>query len=70
MTYAKLARLGPAELDTLRPDAVILDEMHRAAAPTWEMPVQTLLSKKSRRDRPHGHAHPVSGRTEGYDGNL
>ena len=45
MTYAKLARLGPAELDALCPDVVILDEMHRAAVPTWEKPVQTLLSE-------------------------
>ena len=45
MTYAKLSMLEPAELDALHPDVVILDEMHRAAAPTWEKPVQTLLSK-------------------------
>lgn len=46
MTYAKLSILEQAELDVLHPDVVILDEMHRAAAPTWEKPVQTLLSKK------------------------
>jgi len=45
MTYAKLSMLEQAELDALRPDVVILDEMHRAAAPTWEKPVQTLLSQ-------------------------
>ncbi|MBR1473335.1 MAG: Helicase associated domain protein [Paludibacteraceae bacterium] len=45
MTYAKLSMLEQAELDGLRPDAVILDEMHRAAALTWEQPVQTLLSR-------------------------
>ena len=45
MTYAKLSMLEPAELDALHPDVVILDEMHRAAAPTWEKNVQTLLSK-------------------------
>ena len=45
MTYAKLSILEQAELDALHPDVVILDEMHRAAAPTWEKPVQTLLSQ-------------------------
>ena len=46
MTYAKLSQLEQEELENLRPDVVILDEMHRAAAPTWEKPVQTLLSRK------------------------
>ena len=46
MTYAKLSLLTPEELAELRPDTVILDEMHRAAAPTWEQPVQTLLSRE------------------------
>ena len=45
MTYAKLSMLEPEELSELHPDAVILDEMHRAAAPTWEKNVQTLLSR-------------------------
>ena len=45
MTYAKLSILEQAEPDVLHPDVVILDEMHRAAAPTWEKPVQTLLSQ-------------------------
>lgn len=45
MTYAKLSLLSREELIKLRPDIVILDEMHRAAAPTWEAPVQTLLSR-------------------------
>ncbi len=45
MTYAKLSMLEPEELSELHPDAVILDEMHRAAAPTWEKPVQTILSQ-------------------------
>ncbi len=45
MTYAKLSQLAREELLELRPDVVILDEMHRAAAPTWEKPVQTLLSR-------------------------
>ena len=46
MTYAKLSRLEQAELDALCPDAIILDEMHRAAAPTWEIPVQALLARE------------------------
>ena len=46
MTYAKLSQLDPAELNELRPDVIILDEMHRAAAPTWEHPVQALLARK------------------------
>ena len=46
MTYAKLSQLDPAELNELRPDVIILDEMHRAAAPTWEKPVQALLARK------------------------
>ena len=45
MTYAKLSMLEQEELSSLHPDTVILDEMHRAAAPTWEKPVQTLLSQ-------------------------
>jgi len=45
MTYAKLSVLAPEELDSLHPDVVVLDEMHRAAAPTWEKPVQSLLSR-------------------------
>ena len=45
MTYAKLSMLAPEELDSLHPDVVVLDEMHRAAAPTWEKPVQSLLSR-------------------------
>ena len=45
MTYAKLSMLEPEELDRLRPNVVVLDEMHRAAAPTWEKPVQSLLSR-------------------------
>lgn len=43
MTYAKLSMLEPEELDSLHPDTVILDEMHRAAAPTWEKPVQKTI---------------------------
>ena len=46
MTYAKLSQLDLAELNELRPDVIILDEMHRAAAPTWEKPVQALLARK------------------------
>ena len=46
MTYAKLSRLEQAELGALCPDAIILDEMHRAAAPTWEIPVQALLARE------------------------
>ena len=45
MTYAKLSMMEPKELNALYPDVVILDEMHRAAAPTWEQPVQMLLSR-------------------------
>ena len=45
MTYAKLSMLAPEELNSLHPDVVVLDEMHRAAAPTWEKPVQSLLSR-------------------------
>ena len=44
MTYAKLSMLEQEELDSLHPDVVILDEMHRAAAPTWEQPVQSLIA--------------------------
>jgi len=43
MTYAKLSMLEPEELNSLHPDVVILDEMHRAAAPTWEKPVQKTI---------------------------
>lgn len=46
MTYAKLSMLESEELDSLHPDVVILDEMHRAAAPTWEQPVQSLIAHK------------------------
>ena len=46
MTYSKLSGLAREELTSLQPDALILDEMHRAAAPTWELPVQTLLAHK------------------------
>lgn len=46
MTYAKLSLLTPEELAGLSADTVVLDEMHRAAAPTWEKPVQTLLTRK------------------------
>lgn len=46
MTYAKLSMLEPEELNSLHPDVVILDEMHRAAAPTWEKPVQMILAQK------------------------
>ena len=34
MTYAKLSQLSREELAVLRPDALILDEMHRTAALT------------------------------------
>lgn len=44
MTYAKLSMLEQEELNDLHPDAVVLDEMHRAAAPTWEKPVQALIA--------------------------
>lgn len=46
MTYAKLSLLSREELAGLCPDAVILDEMHRAAAPTWEKPVKALFSRE------------------------
>lgn len=46
MTYSKLSQLDPAELNELCPDVMILDEMHRAAAATWEKPVQALLARK------------------------
>ena len=46
MTYAKLSMLEQEELDSLHPDVMILDEMHRAAAPTWEQPVQSLIARK------------------------
>ena len=49
MTYAKLSVLEPEELSSLHPDTVILDEMHRTAAPTWEKPVQTILAQKPER---------------------
>ena len=47
MTYVKLSQLNQDELSALHPDAIVLDEMHRAAAPTWERPVQTLLSREA-----------------------
>ena len=46
MTYAKLSQLTSEELGELKPEVIVLDEMHRAAAPTWEQPVQTLLSRE------------------------
>ena len=46
MTYARLSQLSQEELDALRPALIVLDEMHRAAAPTWERPVQALLSRQ------------------------
>jgi len=46
MTYARLSQLDPAELNELHPDVIILDEMHRAAAPIWEQPVQALLARE------------------------
>ena len=45
MTYAKLSITETEELSDLHPDVVILDEMHRAAAPTWEKPVQMLINR-------------------------
>ena len=46
ITYAKLSQMDQMERDDLQPDVIILDEMHRAAAPTWEAPVQSLLSRQ------------------------
>ena len=44
-TYQKLCLMPPAELETLRADAIVLDESHRSAAPTWYQSVRVLLEK-------------------------
>ena len=44
MTYVRLMRMDKSEMSELRPDAVILDEMHRAGSPCWGSSVQELLS--------------------------
>lgn len=46
-TYAKLLRCSREELETIagqKPDFIILDEVHRACAPQWSAPVETLLA--------------------------
>ena len=44
-TYQKLCLMSPAELEALRADAIVLDESHRSAAPTWYRSVRVLLEK-------------------------
>lgn len=46
-TYAKLLRCTQPDLEAMaaqKPDFIILDEVHRACAPQWSAPVETLLS--------------------------
>ncbi len=43
MTYAKLMKLGDAELNKIQPDYIILDEFHRCGAEMWGQGVERLL---------------------------
>lgn len=46
-TYAKLPLLTVAELNTVLPDYIILDEFHRCGAQVWGMGVRTILEQYS-----------------------
>ena len=43
-TYAKLVLLTETELDSIKPDYIILDEFHRCGAQVWGQGVQRLLA--------------------------
>ena len=43
-TYAKLAYMSDEELESIKPDYIILDEFHRCGAEVWGVSVYKLLS--------------------------
>lgn len=43
-TYAKLVLLTDEELDSIKPDYIVLDEFHRCGAQVWGQGVQRLLA--------------------------
>ncbi len=45
LTYQKLSYMEKEEIDELKPDVIILDEMHRCGASIWEKNVRYLLEK-------------------------
>lgn len=45
LTYARLMQMSDAELTTFAPNAIILDEFHRAGAEQWGQGVRKLLER-------------------------
>ena len=43
-TYARLMLMNEAEISALEPEAIILDELHRAGAPCWQEGVERLFA--------------------------
>lgn len=43
ITYAKLMNMENAKIETLNPDFIIMDELHRCGAPMWQRGVERLL---------------------------
>ena len=45
VTYQKLARMSPEEIEKLRPDIIILDEFHHCGSQVWGKAVNDLCNK-------------------------
>lgn len=45
VTYQKLARMSPEEIENLKPDIIILDEFHHCGSPVWGKSVNDLCDK-------------------------
>ncbi|WP_027294266.1 Helicase associated domain protein [Robinsoniella sp. KNHs210] len=44
LTYSKLSNLDNQEIESIKPDLILIDEMHRAGAKKWQTGVKKLLN--------------------------
>lgn len=44
LTYSKLSNLDNQEIENIKPDLILIDEMHRAGAKKWQTGVKKLLN--------------------------
>lgn len=44
ITYSKLSNLDNQEIESIKPDLILIDEMHRAGAKKWQTGVKKLLN--------------------------